>query len=121
MQATINVETRENTVVIPRAALVENVQTLIEPESNTIQLQRSYSAFVVQGDSLATRRDLKLGIEQGDRIEVVEGLEPGDEIVITGQSSLNDSSKVRVAGQEDFQGPEEIPIESADTTSSASS
>lgn len=121
VQATINVETHENAVVIPRAALVENVQTLIEPESNTIQLQRSYSVFVVQGDSLATRRDLKLGIEQGNRIQVVEGLEPGEEIVITGQSSLNDSSTVRVAGQEDFEGPQEIPIESADTTSSASS
>lgn len=119
VEATINVETRQNAVVIPRAALVENVQTLIEPESNTIQLQRSYSAFVVQGDSLATRRDLKLGIEQGDRIEILEGLNPGDEIVITGQTSLDDSTKVRVAQSQDFQQSEEIPIESAADSSSA--
>lgn len=114
VQAIINVETHENAVVIPRAALVENVQTLIEPESNTIQLQRSYSAFVVQGDSLATRKELKLGIEQGDKIEILEGLQPGDEIVITGQNSLDDSTKVRVAGQQDFQEPDEIPIERPD-------
>lgn len=124
VESIINVETHENAVVIPRAALVENVQTLIEPESNTIQLERSYSAFVVQGDSLANRRELKLGIEQGDRIEIIEGLEAGDQVVITGQNSLNDSTKVRVAGQQDFQRPEEIPIENIpdnqDTSSTSS-
>ena len=112
VESTINVETHDDAVVIPRAALVENVQTLIEPESNTIQLQRSYSAFVVRGDTLASRRELKLGIEQGDRIEVLEGLEAGDQVVITGQNSLEDSTRVRVAGQPDFTRPEEIPIES---------
>lgn len=111
VESIINVETHRDAVVIPRAALVENVQTLIEPESNTIQLQRSYSAFVVQGDSLASRRDLRLGIEQGDRIEVVEGLEAGDQIVITGQNSLEDSTRVRVAGGQNFQPPAEVPIE----------
>lgn len=114
VQATINVETHENAVVIPRAALVENVQTLIEPESNTIQLERSYSVFVVHNDTLATRRELKLGIEQGDQIEILEGIQPGDEIVITGQNSLEDSTNVRIAGQQDLQGPEEIPIETSD-------
>ncbi|MDX1638961.1 MAG: HlyD family efflux transporter periplasmic adaptor subunit, partial [Balneolaceae bacterium] len=127
VETTINVQTRENAVVIPRAALVENVQTLIEPESNTIQLQRSYSVFVVKDDTLATQRELQLGIEQGDRIEVLEGLRAGEQVVITGQNSLNDSSKVRVAGQEDFESPEDIPIEnpvepqaSRDTSSTSS-
>lgn len=124
VQSIINVETHENAVTIPRSALVENVQTLIEPESNTIQLERSYSAFVVQDDSLALRRELTLGIEQGNQIEILEGIENGDEVVITGQNSLNDSSKVRVAGQETFQQAEEIPIESseqdtADTSSTS--
>ncbi len=112
VEANINVETHPNAVVIPRAALVENVQTLIEPESNTIQLERSYSAFTVQGDSLAIQRDLKLGIEQGDQIEVLQGIQPGDELVITGQSGLSDSTKVRVAGQSKFQESAEVPIES---------
>ncbi len=120
VESIINVETHENAVVIPRSALVENVQTLIEPESNTIQLERSYSAFVVQGDSLATKSDLKLGIEQGDQVEILEGIQPGDEIVITGQSSLEDSSKVRVAGQQNFQQPEEVPIENTGQPGSAS-
>ncbi|MCW9707885.1 efflux RND transporter periplasmic adaptor subunit [Fodinibius salsisoli] len=121
VQSIINVETHQDAVTIPRSALVENVQTLIEPESNTIQLERSYSAFVVQNDSLALRRELTLGIEQGNEIEILEGIGAGDEVVITGQNSLNDSSKVRVAGQEDFQPAEEIPIEASEQSTADTS
>lgn len=114
VEAIINVETRQNTVVIPRAALVENVQTLIEPESNSIQLNRSYSAYTVQNDTMAVQNELQLGIEQGDKVEILQGIQPGDKVVITGQNSLSDSTKVRVAGQSDFQQSPEVPIENAD-------
>lgn len=114
VESIINIETRENAVVIPRSALVEKVQTLIEPESNTIQLERSYSAFVVQDDSLALRRELTLGIEQGNQVEILEGVQAGDEIIITGQNNLVDSTKVRVAGQQEFREPPQTPIEKAE-------
>ena len=117
VEAVINVETREQAVVIPRSALVENVQTLIEPESNTIQLSRTYSVFVVQDDSVALKRDLQLGIEQGDRVEISSGLQAGDQIVVTGQNSLEDSSKVRVATGSPFRESPEVPIENAENLS----
>ena len=98
VQARINLQTKQDVVVIPRSALVEKVETYIEPETGTIELQRSYSAFITQGDTSAVRRDLELGIEQGDRIEVVSGLEPGDKLVVTGQQSLEDGSPVQIAG-----------------------
>lgn len=109
VEAVVNVETHQNAVVIPRSALVENVQTLIEPESNTIQIERTYTAFVVQDDSIAIKRDLELGIEQGDKIEILSGLQANDQIVITGQTSLEDSSKVRVAGGNIFE-DRSVPI-----------
>lgn len=117
VESTINAKTHENAIVVPRSTLVENVQTFIEPESNSIQLQRSYSAFVVEGDSLALQRELQLGIEQGDQIEILEGIEAGDEVVITGQRSLGDSTKVRVTDQQDFNEPSQIPIENATSDS----
>jgi len=98
LQSRIILETRENTIVIPRSALVEKVDTYIEPETGTIELERSYSAFVVQGDSVASRRELDLGIEQGDRIEVLSGLNEGDRLIITGQNNLEDGRPVQVAG-----------------------
>lgn len=102
MEARINVETKNNAVVIPRSAMVENVQTVIEPESNVIRLSRTYAAFVSQGDSVAVRRELELGIQQGDRIEVLSGLQPGDKLIITGQSSLEDQSRIRISGAPRF-------------------
>lgn len=119
VESVINVETHEQAVVVPRSALVENVQTLIEPESNTIQLSRTYSVFVVQDDSLALKRDLQLGIEQGDRVEITNGLQAGDKIVVTGQNSLEDSSKVRIATGSPFRESPEIPIENADESGGA--
>jgi RND family efflux transporter MFP subunit len=98
VQARVNLETRENAVVIPRSAMVEKVDTYIEPETGTIELERTYSAFVSQGDSIAVRRELELGIEQGDKIEVLSGLQPGEGLIITGQRNLEDGSRIRVAG-----------------------
>ena len=117
VEAVINVETNNNAVVVPRTALVENVQTLIEPESNTIQLSRTYSVFVVQGDSLALKKDLRLGIEQGDKVEILAGLDAGEKIVVTGQNGLNDSTKVRIAGGNPFQQDQSIPIDNAQNLS----
>ena len=98
VQNNIILETREDVVVIPRSALVETVDTYIEPETGTIELERTYSTFISQGDTTAVRRELVLGIEQGDRIEVIEGLNPGDGLIVTGQSNLEDGSRIRVAG-----------------------
>lgn len=100
VQSRINLETRENTIVIPRSAMVETVDTYIEPETGTIELDRTYSVFVVQGDTSAVRKSLTLGIEQGDRIEVLDGLSAGESLIITGQNNLENESPVRVAGSE---------------------
>lgn len=106
LQARINLETREDVIVIPRSALIERVDTYIEPETGTIELERSYSVFVTQGDSIAVNRELELGIEQGDRIEVMDGLSAGDGLIITGQNNLEDGGRIRVAGQTSGPGSE---------------
>ena len=95
-EATIRLSTRESVIVIPRTAMIENVQTVIEPESNTIRLNRTYSAFVVT-DSTAVRRQLTLGIQMGDKIEILSGLQEGDKLVTTGMNNLDDNTPVRIA------------------------
>jgi len=102
----IDIENKPRAIVVSRGALVEKVETIIEPESNTIQLDRKYSVFVSKGDSVVELRQLELGIEQGDRIEVVSGLRPGESIVVTGQNSLQDGGRIRVASGSSFQSPE---------------
>jgi RND family efflux transporter MFP subunit len=53
-------------------------------------------AFVVEGD-VVHRRKLKLGIDGGDWMEILEGLKPGEEVVVAGIESLAEGAKVRVA------------------------
>jgi RND family efflux transporter MFP subunit len=112
----INIQTNDNAVVIPRSALVEVVETVVNPESNTIELERSYSVFVSKGDSVAERRTLELGIEQGDRIEILSGLRPGDNIVITGQQGLEEGGRISVASGALFQTAEQNTIEPEGTS-----
>ncbi|REL37767.1 efflux RND transporter periplasmic adaptor subunit [Rhodohalobacter sp. SW132] len=99
-ESRITLETRENTIIIPRSAMIENVETYIEPETNTVELRRNYSVFVAQGDTVATRKELILGLEQGERVEVLSGLEEGESLIITGQSALREGGRVRIAGQQ---------------------
>ena len=55
--------------------------------------------FLVQGtDSTmrATKRQIILGREVGDHIAVLNGLEPGQSVVLTGQLNLVEGTLVRV-------------------------
>ncbi len=95
----ITLKTHENTVVIPRSAMIEQVETFIEPETNTVEIRRKYNAFVAVGDTVARQRELELGLEQGERVEVLAGLEPGEKLIVTGHRNLSDRDRIRIAGQ----------------------
>jgi hypothetical protein len=71
------------TACIPRDILITDLVTGV-----------SY-AFVVEGDQ-AVRRRLRLGERSGFLIEVLEGLEEGESLVIKGQNRLQPGSKVRI-------------------------
>lgn len=108
----IDVETHNNAVIIPRDALVENVQTFIDPESNTIQLQQTYSAFIVKNDTLALRKDVKTGIREGNEVEILSGISAGDQLIVTGQNGLQDSAKVRIVHPGEFGTSDSQSVES---------
>ena len=44
------------------------------------------------------RRNLVLGREAGEQLEVLQGLQPGETVVVTGQLNLVDGSRVRLTG-----------------------
>lgn len=55
-----------------------------------------YSVFVVTEEGRVEQRTVKPGIQIDNKVEVVEGLAPGDMVVIRGQTLLEDGAKVRV-------------------------
>lgn len=70
-------------------------------------LQRTgerWFAYVARGGRVA-RREVSVGVDEGDAMEVVRGLAEGDELVIAGLDALSDGAAVRVArGVDPFTG-----------------
>jgi multidrug efflux system membrane fusion protein len=50
--------------------------------------------YLVNADNSVSVRPVKLGVTDGDRVEVVSGLAPGDRIVIDGADKLRDGAKI---------------------------
>ncbi|HRT53164.1 MAG TPA: hypothetical protein P5291_03725, partial [Flavobacteriales bacterium] len=72
-------------IAIPKNALAEGM--------------KNPYVYVVKGDTTgmrAERRPITLGREIGDRVEVAQGLLPGETVVVSGQLNLVEGSKVRV-------------------------
>jgi len=55
-------------------------------------------AWVIGPDQSVTRRRLKIGEATGGRIEILDGLQPGDRVVVAGVPFLREGMKVRDLG-----------------------
>lgn len=56
-------------------------------------------AWILGADGTVSPRPVKLGAALGDRVEIAEGLRPGDRIVVAGVRFLRDGMKVRDMGE----------------------
>jgi len=54
--------------------------------------------WILGSDQTVHRRPVKMGSPTGDRIEIVDGLQPGDHIVVAGAPFLREGMKVRDLG-----------------------
>jgi multidrug efflux pump subunit AcrA (membrane-fusion protein) len=55
-------------------------------------------AWVLGPEQTVSRRPVKLGEATGGRLEIVDGLRPGDRIAVAGVTHLRDGMKVRDLG-----------------------
>jgi len=78
------VNTLQNQVVIPAAAVQRGA-------SGTF-------AFVVKADHTVAMRTVTLGVQQGDRVAVTKGLNPGETVVTDGADRLRDGGEVTIPG-----------------------
>ena len=74
-------ETHEAALVLPRKAVVREL--------------KSAHVFVVN-DDVAEKRVVEVGLEEDEQLEIVSGIEAGEQIVVAGQGSLKDGSKIKV-------------------------
>jgi multidrug efflux pump subunit AcrA (membrane-fusion protein) len=55
-------------------------------------------AWVLSPEQTVARRRVKLGQAAGGQIEIIDGLQPGDRIVVAGVTRLREGMKVRDLG-----------------------
>ncbi len=78
-------ETHENALTVPREAVLRELQAT--------------HVFVTDG-ATATKKAIQLGIEDGNRVQVLAGLEAGENVIVAGQGGLREGTKIRVLGDE---------------------
>lgn len=72
-------------------------ETLSIPRSALFQKDGKSAVFALDG-SHAQLREIRLGRDLGDRVEVVEGLGPNDRVVVRGLEGLTSGQRVKVKG-----------------------
>ena len=55
--------------------------------------------YLVNADSTVSVRPVKLGVTDGDRVEILSGLAPGERIVIDGADKLRDGAKIIIRSE----------------------
>ena len=72
--------------------------SLSVPELAVVGEGDSRFVYVVGPDGTAKRRQVRTGLRQEGRIEVLEGLQPGQKVVTEGVVKVSEGMKVRLAG-----------------------
>ena len=76
-------ETIQNTMVVPASALLNSDDGGIK-------------VMVVTPDSVAHERKVSVGVRQGDRVQILSGLQEGEQVVTSGGLGLDDKAKVTI-------------------------
>jgi multidrug efflux pump subunit AcrA (membrane-fusion protein) len=54
--------------------------------------------YVIE-QGIASQREVETGLSDGQKVEILSGLEPGETVVISGQPNLADGAKVEVVNR----------------------
>jgi len=76
-------QVKENTVVVKKDVILDRADG-------------SYVFIADPNTNIATMQKVKTGIKVDDNVEIVEGINAGDYIVVKGQTLLSNGSKVNI-------------------------
>jgi HlyD family secretion protein len=82
-RVSIIAETIQNTLVVPVSALLNGDEG-------------RQKVMVISSDSVAHERAVAVGVRQGARVQILSGVQPGDQVVTSGGLGLEDKAKVTI-------------------------
>jgi membrane fusion protein (multidrug efflux system) len=99
-QVRVVVDNRDGRIrpgMIARAAFLRRlVQGALSVPLFTVQDKGGERIVFVEENGVARARTVRLGIIEGDRVQVVEGLSAGERLIVAGHTEVEDGTKVNV-------------------------
>ena len=83
VRVAIIAETIQNTLVVPASALLNSDDG-------------GQKVMVIDKNSIAHERMVSVGVRQGDRVQILSGIQEGDQVVTSGGLGLEDKAKVAI-------------------------
>ncbi len=83
VRVNIIAETLQNVIIV-------RVEALLNADDG------GQKVMVVTPDNVAHERRVAVGVRQGARVQIVSGLQPGDQVVMSGGLGLEDKAKVKI-------------------------
>jgi len=74
-------------------------EAIMVPLEAIVATPGGQAVFVVENGK-AVRRLVETGLEEGNRVQIITGVQPGDKVIVAGGGQLQDGAAVSVPGQE---------------------
>jgi multidrug efflux pump subunit AcrA (membrane-fusion protein) len=88
VRVSIRADLIQDTVLVPAAALLNSDEG-------------GEKVMIVDKDSKAHERKVTVGIREGNRVQILGGVNPGEKVVTSGGLGLDDKAKVTIKSEED--------------------
>ena len=79
-----------------RLQLSEDMQAVMLPRGPFFQDTGGQGVYVIDAEGTAMKRTVKLGRQNPDMYEVLEGLQPGDRVVTSRYNAFNDADELLI-------------------------
>ena len=83
VRVSIIADTIQNTIVVPASAILNSDEG-------------GQKVMVITTDSIAHERKVNVGVRQGPRVQIISGVQEGEQVVTSGGLGLEDKAKVKV-------------------------
>jgi multidrug efflux pump subunit AcrA (membrane-fusion protein) len=58
--------------------------------------EKGTAVLTVSADSTAHKKQVELGVREGDKVQILSGVKPGEEVVVVGGLGVDDKAKVKI-------------------------
>lgn len=73
-------------------------RTVSVPEKALVAFSEKQFVFVLTSNGTAQKREVRIGRRDAGRVEILQGLDEGEQLIVDGTMDLRDGAQVRIAG-----------------------